>query len=121
VKNEHVCESKRWSQVLESKAIVSGGQNGRYLRRHYRLGRKEKSLEKSSKYFVCLRFKCCKIHENKSSMIVDALLHALVRLLNVLSAHIVSMILNYFLEVRLHYYWLGCLMCEDTGLSNPNK
>lgn len=32
------------------KAIVSGGQNGRFLSRHYRLGPKEKSLEKSSKY-----------------------------------------------------------------------
>jgi len=58
------------------KAIVSGRQNGHYLRRHYRLGRKEKALEKSSKYLLtvlaCLRFKCCKINKNKSSMIVDA-------------------------------------------------
>ncbi|CAJ1977108.1 unnamed protein product [Sphenostylis stenocarpa] len=66
------------------KAIVSGGQNGRYPRRHYRLGRKEKSLKKSSKYLrtvlACLRFKCYKINPNKrSSMIVEPLLLALPR------------------------------------------
>lgn len=95
------------------KAIVSGGQNGRYLRRQYRLGSKEKSLEKSSKYLLtvlaCLRFKCC-----KRSMIVDALLPALPRL-NILMCGF------NILKENFHYYWLGCLMCENTGLSNPNK